>query len=83
MAGNGNLQAAGSTQRFEDECGECHGPAAEFAADWLAFRNGSLIGTGADVPVAEFLKKHQGLQAEDIEYYVELLTRVAREIGLK
>jgi hypothetical protein len=83
LAGSGSLQAAGSTQRFLDECGECHGEAAEFAADWLAFRNGSLIGTGSEQPVARFLENHRDLKAQDIKYYVDLLTRVAHEIGIK
>lgn len=82
-AGLGSLQAADPTQRFYDECGECHGEAREFALDWLAFRDGKLIGTDSGKPVAEFLKKHQELKAEDINYYVELLTRVAREAGIK
>ena len=83
LAGSGSLQAAASTQGFYDECGECHGEAREFALDWLAFRDGKLIGTGSEKPVAEFLEKHRELKAEDIGYYVELLTRVAREAGIK
>ena len=83
LAASGSLQAADSTQRFHDECGECHGEAREFALDWLAFRDGNLIGTGSELPVAEFLEKHRDLKAEDINYYVDLLTRVAREIGIK
>lgn len=83
LAGSGSLQAAGSSQRFQDECSECHGEAAEFVADWLEFRDGSLTGMGSEMPVAEFLKKHRDLKREDIEYYVGLLTRVAGEIGLK
>ena len=83
LAGSGNLQAASSSQRFEDECGECHGKAAEFAAEWLEFRHGKLTGMGSEKAVADFLKKHQGLKQPDIDYYVDLLTRVAKEIGLK
>lgn len=77
------LQAAGSSQRYQDECSECHGDAKEFALDWLAFKDGSLMATGVEKPVAEFLQKHQGLTAADIDYYVDLLTRVAKDVGLK
>jgi hypothetical protein len=83
LSGSGDLQAADSSPRFKDECSECHGDAAEFALDWLAFKNGVLMATGVEMPVAEFLDKHQGLTPEDIEYYVGLLTRVARDAGLK
>lgn len=77
------LQAADPSQRFKDECSECHGDAGEFALDWLGFSNGKLMATGVEMPVAEFLKKHRDLTPEDIEYYVDLLTRVAKDAGLK
>ena len=83
LSTSGNLRAADSQQRFQDECSECHGDAKEFTLDWLAFKNGTLTATGVEKPVAEFLKKHQGLTAEDIEFYVGLLTRVAKDAGLK
>ena len=83
LSAGGDLQAAESSKRFEDECRECHGDAKEFALDWLAFENGTLTATGVGKPVAEFLKKHQGLTAGDIEYYVDLLTRVAKDAGIK
>jgi mono/diheme cytochrome c family protein len=83
LSGSGKLQAAAASQRFQDECSECHGEAKEFALDWLAFKDGNLTATGVEKPVAEFLKTHQGLTAEDIKYYVDLLTRVARDAGLK
>ena len=83
LAGSGNLQAASSSQRFEDECSECHGKAADFVAEWLEFRNGKLTGMGSEKTVADFLRKHQGLKQPDIDYYVDLLTRVAKQIGLK
>jgi hypothetical protein len=79
----GSLQAAGSSQRFADECSECHGDAKEFVLEWLEFSDGSLMAMGVEMPVAEFLEKHQGLTPEDIDYYVDLLTRVANDAGLK
>ena len=83
LSTSGSLHAAGSSQRFEDECSECHGKADEFVTDWLEFRNGKLTGMGSEKPVAEFLTKHQGLKQADIDYYVDFLTRVAGEVGLK
>lgn len=83
LSSGSSLQAAESLQRFQDECSECHGDAKEFALDWLAFKDGRLMATGVEKPVADFLKKHQGLAAEDIDYYVDLLTRVAKDAGVK
>lgn len=83
LAGSGSLNAAGDSPRFQDECSECHGKAAEFVSDWLEFRNGKLTGMGSEKPVAEFLRKHRDLTQQDIEYYVDYLTRVAGEIGLQ
>ena len=76
-------QAADTSQRFNDECSECHGDATEFALDWLGFSNGKLMATGVEKPVAEFLTKHRDLTPRDIEYYVDFLTRVAKDAGLK
>lgn len=80
---SGSLQAADSSQRFKHECSECHGDATEFALDWLGFSNGKLMATGVEKPVAEFLEKHRDLTSQDIEYYVDFLTRVAQDAGLK
>lgn len=80
---SGSPQAAENSQRFKDECSECHGDASEFALDWLGFSNGKLVATGVEKPVAEFLEKHRELTPRDIEYYVDFLTRVAKDAGLK
>jgi len=80
---SGSPQAAETSQRFKDECSECHGDATEFALDWLGFSNGKLMATGVEKPVAEFLGKHRDLTPADIEYYVDFLTRVAKDAGLK
>lgn len=82
LSTSGNLRAADTSQRFKDECSECHGDAKEFALDWLGFSNGSLMATGVEKPVAEFLEQHRDLTPEDIEYYVDFLTRVAKDAGL-
>lgn len=79
----GTVQASGASQRYQDECSQCHGDAAEFVADSLEVRNGSLTGLGSEMPVSEFLKDHQSLEQDDIDYYVDLLNRVAKEIGLR
>ena len=83
LAGSGILQAADAPQRYQDECSRCHGELAEFVSYSLEFRDGSLTGLGSEKPVAEFLKNHRGLKHDDIEYYVDLLKRVADEVGLR
>ena len=76
------LASASPASRFEDECGKCHGDAAEFVRESLAVRNGALIGQYSEKPLVDFLKTHQGLKPADVKFYADLLTRVAGEIGL-
>lgn len=83
LTGSTGLQAAEGSQRFQDECSECHGTSAEFADEWLGFRDGALIGMGSEQPVSEYLKKHRDLTPDDIRFYVDHLTRVAKDLGIK
>ena len=75
------LQAQASTEpRFRDRCGSCHETAAALARDSLTIQDGVLYGKGTGHPVAEFLKRHGRLQSNEIPFFVDLLTRVEREV---
>lgn len=65
---------------FQARCVQCHGTAAEFARRSLEWRNGLLHGRASGKPVAEFLKAHGGLGADEIAAMVETLGRVRREV---
>ena len=77
------LAAANPSARFEDECGQCHGDADEFVRESLMFENGALTGRSTEKPVVDFLKSHRGLKQADVDYYSDLLTRMAGEVGLE
>ena len=83
-AANGlQLAYASPSERFQDECGQCHGDAAEFVRESIIVRNGTLTGRASQIPVLEFLKTHQKLKQAEVNFYMDLLTRVAGEIGLQ
>lgn len=66
---------------YQQKCAGCHEAAADFARSSLAMRDGVVIGRANGVPIADFLKKHGRLTADDIPIVVESLGRVMGEIG--
>ena len=75
------LLAQVSTQaRFRSECSNCHGTAAEFVRNSLDLRNGVLYCRVGNCQVRTFLNNHRGLDPEDVEFFVNVLTRVAHEV---
>ncbi|WP_299873078.1 hypothetical protein [uncultured Cocleimonas sp.] len=66
--------------RFRDECSSCHKRAAEFVRESLVLKDGELYNREDDSETGDFLQSHQDLKAEDIEFYMTLLTRVANEV---
>lgn len=66
--------------RFKNECNHCHANAVVFVQKSLLFDNGVLVGQKSKLAVKEFLQNHQGLNADDIEFYMQQLTRIAHEI---
>ena len=66
--------------RFKDECAECHGIASEFIRDSLEFRDGVLYGRDSGNRISDFLTSHRDMTEEDVEYFISLLERIAREI---
>ena len=66
--------------RFKRECGNCHGQASTFVRRTMLLQNGVLISRESKQPVSQFMDAHRGLQVDDVEFFVDLLTRVAGEV---
>lgn len=66
--------------RFRDECSACHGTAAIFVRNTLVLRDGILYGRDSAQAANDFLEHHRNLEPEDVNFFVQLLTRLAREI---
>ena len=66
--------------RFKHECSNCHGQASTFVRRTMLLQNGVLISRESKQPISRFMDGHRGLQADDIEFFVNLLTRVAGEV---
>jgi hypothetical protein len=66
--------------RFKLECGNCHGQASTFVRRTMLLQNGVLISRESKQPISRFMDHHRGLQVDDIEFFVNLLTRVAGEV---
>ena len=77
------LAAASPKEKFEDECGQCHGDADEFVRESLTFKDATLTGLGSELPVFDFLQTHRKLQPAEVKFYTDLLNRVAGEVGLQ
>lgn len=75
------LAQASSPQRFRSECGRCHATAAELVRETLSLSDNILYGRASGRPIELFLDGHSGLGPEDVGFFIELLTRVAREVG--
>jgi len=46
----------------------------------MLLQNGVLISRESRQPIRRFMADHRGLQADDIEFFVNLLTRVTGEV---
>ena len=75
------LAQALTPPRFQAECGNCHGSAAQLVRAGTTLRAGDSLRLLSGQTVRHFLQGHRGLQADDIDFYVALLTRVAAETG--
>lgn len=71
---------ASNQARFRQECGNCHEAAAKLVREKLVLRDGVLYARDSGVRVRYFLEHHRELESEDVVFYANLLTRVAREI---
>ncbi len=76
------LKAQATTfPRFAEECGQCHGRAAEFARESLSRRDGELHVREAQQSLAAFLSGHRELDDAGAEFFTALLDRVEREVN--
>jgi hypothetical protein len=66
--------------RFISQCSRCHENAATLARDTLALRDGTLVSRTNGRPIAEFLNGHAGLKSADVPFFLDVLTRVTREV---
>ena len=74
------LAQAVTEPRFRSNCSGCHDTAAEFVRSSIELRDGVSYGRRSGKKVIDFLREHQGLHEKEIDFYVEVLTRVAREV---
>lgn len=75
------LAQATADPRFKDKCGACHDSAAALVRTSVDLRDGKLIGRESGRPVADFLKRHGHISADEIPFFVDLLARVEREVN--
>jgi len=66
--------------RFKQECSGCHQSAANFVRKALILKDTVLYSNKLEIPVSNFLITHRGLNAEDNEFFIKQLTRVANEV---
>lgn len=74
------LAQVSSEPRFQRECGRCHETAASLARETLTLRDGVLISRATGHPASAFLSNHARIKPEDVSFFVDVLTRVTREV---
>jgi mono/diheme cytochrome c family protein len=72
---------AATAPRFKEQCGSCHGSAAEFVRKSLVLEHGVLKGRTSGQPVSDYLARHGGLAPADVPSMVKTLERVLVEVG--
>jgi mono/diheme cytochrome c family protein len=75
------MAQATTTPLFKDQCGGCHGSAADFARKSLELRDGTLVGKTSQRPVADYLRRHGGLMPADVAPMTATLNRVLGEVS--
>ncbi len=68
---------ANSPLRFDNECGSCHGELAVFMEKSIWVRGESMTAMGVGMEVDEYLKTHQELNENDVEFYLKLFSRMS------
>jgi hypothetical protein len=74
------LAQANTRPRFKNECSSCHQSASSFVRESLQIRDGLLYSRESGQLVQRFLKHHRSLEVKDIEFFTQLLMRVAHEV---
>jgi len=76
------LQAQTATPPlFQQHCSSCHGSAAALVRSTAILRDGVLLSRRSGQPLNQFLSSHRNLNAQDVDFYRRLLTRIAVETG--
>lgn len=66
--------------RFKQECGNCHGSAASFVRQSVVLQAEDLLSRESGQPIRIFLQQHRKLDTNDINFFMNLLNRIAREV---
>jgi len=74
------LAQALTRPRFKQECSKCHDSAAAFVRHALVLQDEVLLSRQSGQPIREFLLQHRQLGTSDVDFYIDLLNRVAREV---
>jgi len=74
------LAQANNQARFKGECASCHDTAARFVRSSLELRDGVLYSRNSGVSISRFLDHHMELDPDDVEFFINLLTRIAHEV---
>ena len=77
-----NMLLAQATNQvgFKSECVSCHDTAASFVRSSLELHDSVLYSRNSGRPIRSFLDHHRGLNADDVAFFMNLLTRVAHEV---
>ena len=74
------LAQAGTPPRSQDECSICHDTTVDLVRDSLQLRDGVLYSRNTGQPFRHILDHHQELVRDDVEFFINVLTRVAYEV---
>jgi len=74
------LAQALTRPRFKQECSQCHDGAASFVRHSLVLQDEVLLSRQSGQPTREFMLQHRQLETSDVNFFMDLLNRVAREV---
>ena len=74
------LAQALTKPRFKQECSNCHDSATSFVRQSVVLQGKVLLSRESGQPIREFLQQHRQLDANDVNFFMSLLNRVAREV---
>lgn len=74
------LAQALTEPRFKQECSNCHGSAASFVRQSVVLQSEDLLSRKSRQPIRKFLQQHRQLDTNDVNFFMSLLYRLAREV---
>ena len=75
------LAQASNQAQFKTKCSACHVKAAQLVRESLVRRDGILYARKAGRPLSEFMQQHGRLETDEIDFFVQLLNRIEREVN--